>query len=84
MSLCLEAEIQRLKDGVRQSEGHLEAAQRASKRQATPFSRGKRKPSGRRAGGRASDPRGWHGHRAVPERVDDEVVAELPATLGPA
>jgi hypothetical protein len=45
---CLEAETAQLKQRVRKLERQLEAAQRAGKRQAAPFSR----ESGSRAGGR--------------------------------
>ena len=74
----LEAENGQLKERVRKLEGQLEAAQRAAKRQAAPFSRGKRQPSGRPAGRRSGAEHGRHGHRKAPERVDEELFAELP------
>jgi transposase len=74
----LEAENAQLKERVRKLEGQLEAAQRAAKRQAAPFSRGKRQPSGRPPGRRSGEQHGRHAHRQAPERVDDELFAELP------
>lgn len=56
----------------------MEAAQRAAKRQAAPFSRGTRKPSGRPPGRRSGEQHGRHAHRQVHERVDEELSAELP------
>ncbi len=76
----LEAEVVRLKERVRKLEGQLEAAQRVAKRQAAPFSRGKRKTSGRPPGRRPGEQHGRHAHRPVPEQVDEEVKAELPGT----
>ena len=74
----LEAENAQLKERVRKLEGQLEAAQRAAKRQAAPFSRGKREPSGRPPGRRSGEGHGRHGHRQTPEQVDEELFAELP------
>jgi transposase len=74
----LEAENAQLKERVRRLEGQLEAAQRAAKRQAAPFSRGKREPSGRSPGRRSGAEHGRHAHRPTPERVDEELFAELP------
>jgi len=77
-SARLEAENAQLKERIQKLEGQLEAAQRAAKRQAAPFSRGKRKPSGRPPGRRSGEQHGRHAHRQPPERVDEELVAELP------
>src|SRR5881392_1837792 len=74
----LEAENAQLKERVRKLEGQLEAAQRAAKRQAAPFSRGKRKPSGRPPGRRSGAEHGRHAQRQTPDRVDEELFAELP------
>lgn len=74
----LEVENAQLKERVRKLEGQLEAAQRAAKRQAAPFSRGKRKPSGRPPGRRSGAEHGQHAHRQPPERVDEELFARLP------
>ena len=74
----LEAEVARLRERVRTLECQLEAAQRAAKRQAAPFSRGKREPSGRPPGRHAGEQHGRHAHRQAPDRVDEELFAELP------
>ncbi len=74
----LEAENAQLKERVRKLQGQLEAAQRAAMRQAAPFSRVKRKPSGRPPGRRSGEQHGRHGHRQAPGRVDEELFAELP------
>ncbi len=74
----LEAENAQLKERARKLERQLEAAQRAVKRQAAPLSRGKRKPSGRPPGRRSGEQHGRHVHRQTPERVDEELFAELP------
>lgn len=74
----LEAENGQLKEHVRKLESQLETAQRAAKRQAAPFSRGKGQPSGRPPGRRAGAEHGRHGHRQAPERVDEELFVELP------
>src|SRR5262245_4268826 len=74
----LEAEVGQLKERVRKMQGQLEAAQRASKRQAAPFSRGKRKASGQPPGRRSGEQHGRHAHRQALEHVDEEVEAELP------
>src|SRR5258708_1288423 len=74
----LEGENAQLKERVRKLEGRLEAAQRAAKRQTAPFSRGKREPSGRPPGRRSGTEHGRHAHRPVPERVDEELFADLP------
>ena len=63
-------------------EKELEAARRAAKRQAAPFSKGEPTPTPRRPGrkaGRAYGPRAW---RAVPAHVD-EVVEVLPPSACP-
>lgn len=74
----LEAENEQLLERVRKLEGQLETAQRAAKRQAAPFSRGKKEPSGRPPGRRSGTEHGRHAHRQAPERVDEELFAELP------
>src|SRR5258708_7488529 len=74
----LEGENAQLKERVRKLEGRLEAAQRAAKRQTAAFSRGKREPSGRPPGRRSGTEHGRHAHRPVPERVDEELFADLP------
>ncbi len=73
----LERERDRLRQERDRLEKELEAARRAAKRQAAPFSKGAPSASPRRPGrkpGRAYGPRAW---RPVPDHVD-EVVEVLP------
>ena len=62
---------------VRDLNAQLEAALRASKRQATPFSKGVPKAKPKKPGRRAGHPAA---HRAVPAHVDRVAEAALPAT----
>ena len=64
----LETELARIK-------GQLEAAERAGKRQAAPFSKGPPKANPKRPGRKAGHPAA---HRPRPERVDRVLEAELP------
>jgi transposase len=73
----IERERDRLREERDRLEKELEAARRAAKRQAAPFSKGAPSPRPRRPGrkpGRAYGPRAW---RPVPDHVD-EVVEVLP------
>jgi transposase len=57
----------------------LEEALRSLKRQAAPFSRGKRKKKDRKRPGRKSgDDYGKQANRSVPERVDEKIAVPLP------
>ena len=56
----------------------LEEARRAGKRQAAPFSRGDPKPDPCRGGRRSGERHGRHGHRPVPDRVDEEIIVATP------
>lgn len=67
----LRRENERLKE-------ELEAARRAGKRQAAPFSRGNAKPRPRRPGRKAGKGYGRHGRRPIPSRVDETHEARLP------
>lgn len=69
------AALQRTCDDLRQQ---LEAATRASKRQAAPFAKGPPSAQPRRPGRRAGDQHGLHGHRPPPERIDETHEAPLP------
>jgi len=78
----IERERDRYKRERDELEKELEAARRAAKRQAAPFSRGAPTPTPRRPGrkaGRAYGPRAW---RAVPDHID-EVVDVLPPPTCP-
>ena len=69
------AALQRTCDDLRQQ---LEAATRASKRQAAPFAKGPPTAQPRTPGRRAGDQHGRHGHRPPPERIDETHEAPLP------
>lgn len=58
----------------------FEEARRAGKRQAAPFSRGRRVPETerKRPGRQAGAEHGRHGHRQAPERVDEHIEVPLP------
>ncbi len=56
----------------------LEQFQRSSKRQAAPFSRGQPKEHPKKPGRKAGRKHGKHGHRAVPQHVDEVLEAPLP------
>ena len=62
---------------VRDLKAQLEAALRASKRQATPFSKDAPKAKPKKPGRKAGHPAA---HRAVPDHVDRVAEASLPAT----
>jgi len=67
-----------LRERVRMLELQLEAAQRAAKRQAAPFSRGRPKPKPRKPGRRPGKDYGPRARRAVPDHVDETVEVPLP------
>jgi transposase len=56
----------------------LEAARRAGKRQAAPFSRGEPKRDPARPGRRSGEQYGTKAHRLVPGHVDEEIRVPLP------
>jgi transposase len=56
----------------------LEAAQRAAKRQAAPFSRGKPNPNPQRPGRKSGAAHGPHHHRTIPNHVDEEIQVDAP------
>lgn len=67
----LEAEKQRLLE-------LLEAERRAGKRQAAPFSKGRRKQKPQKPGRKAGDDYGAKAHRPPPETIDETYDAPLP------
>src|SRR5262249_8105151 len=80
-----EAEVARLRAGneglhrrIGELEGRREAAGRAGRRQAAPFSKGAPRSHPRRRGRRSGVAHGRHGHRRRPDRVDERIAAELP------
>lgn len=73
----LEQERERLRQENDQLKRQLEEVQRASKRQAAPFSRGKRKKNPQRPGRKPGAAYGRHHRKEIPEKVD-EVIAVAP------
>ena len=74
----LRDERQRLREENERLREDLEAAQRAAKRQAAPFSRGKRKPNPQRPGRKSGAAHGPHSHRPIPDHVDEEIPVDAP------
>jgi transposase len=72
--------IARLEATVRDLQARLAAAEKAGKRQAAPFSKGKPKPDPKAPGRKAGDAHGRHGHRPMPhpDAVDETHEAPLP------
>lgn len=75
----LESENARLREEIERLQRELEAAQRAARRQAAPFSRGQRKSHPKSPGRKPGARYGKHHRRPVPERVDEEILAPVPA-----
>jgi len=74
----LQEEKQRLQKENQRLRKDLEAAQRAAKRQAAPFSRGKPKPNPKRPGRKSGAAHGPHAHRPIPDHVDEEIQVAAP------
>jgi len=74
----LEKENQRLQKENKKLREELEAAQRAARRQAAPFSRGKPKRHPKPPGRKSGAAHGLHHHRPVPDRVDEEIAVSAP------
>lgn len=72
--------IERLTREVAQLRDLFEKSQRASKRQAAPFSKGDPKPSPQRPGRKAGADHGDHKHRPPPEKIDEVLEVALPTT----
>jgi transposase len=72
--------IARLEAANRDLQARLDAAEKAGKRQAAPFSKGKPKPDPKTPGRKAGDAHGRHGHRPAPtpDAVDETYDAPLP------
>jgi transposase len=71
-------EIERLKQEVQRLRKELEAALRASKRQAAPHSRGTPKRNAQRPGRKAGRRYGRQASRPTPSRVDEQIAVPLP------
>ena len=74
----LQEENQRLREENQRLREDLEAAQRAAKRQAAPFSRGKPKPNPQRPGRKSGAAHGPHSHRPIPDHVEEEIQVAAP------
>jgi transposase len=72
--------IARLEAAHRDLQARLAAAEKSSKRQAAPFSKGKPKPDPKKPGRKSGEAHGRHGHRPAPppEQVDETYEAPLP------
>ncbi len=70
----VEQRVAALEAALKEALGQLEAARRAGKRQAAPFSRGRRKDNPKRPGRKKGHP---PAHRAKPEKVDRVLEARL-------
>jgi len=74
----LRKEIERLKQETERLRRELEAALRASKRQAAPHSRGNPQANPRRPGRKPGRHYGQHVCRPIPSRVDERITVPLP------
>jgi len=74
----LQEENQRLEDELKKLRKELEAAQRAAKRQAAPFSRGQPKSDPKRPGRKPGTSYGQHHRRPIPDHVDEEIQVAAP------
>ena len=74
-------EIDRLRARVDELTNALQAAQRAGKRQAAPFSKNDPKPDPKTPGRKSGDEHGRHGHRLAlaDDQIDEHLEAPLPA-----
>jgi transposase len=75
----LEKENQRLEEENKRLRKDLETAQRAARRQAAPFSRGKPKSQPKRPGRKSGASHGPHHQRPIPNHVDEEIHVSAPA-----
>ena len=71
-------ERERLRQENEKLKRQLEEAQRASKRQAAPFSRGRRKPNPKPPGRKSGTAYGQRHHKPIPEQVDEVIAVPLP------
>jgi transposase len=74
----LEAALQRRDAEIERLRGLLEKSQRSGKRQAAPFSKGQPQEHPKRPGRKAGAMHGKHGHRSLPDHVDETYEAPLP------
>ena len=74
----LREENQRLEDELKRLRKELEAAQRAAKRQAAPFSRGEPKGDPKPPGRKSGAAYGQHHQRPIPDQADEEIQVAAP------
>jgi transposase len=74
----LEKDRERLRQENEELKRQLEQALRANKRQAAPFSRGKRKEKPKRPGRKPGAAYGRHQRKRIPEKVDEVIVVSPP------
>jgi transposase len=75
----LRREVERLRRENERLKKELDAARRAAKRQAAPFSKGAPTPRPKSPGRRAGHRHGRHGHRQPPAHVDETIDVPVPA-----
>jgi len=73
-----EDENARLREEIGRLQKELEAAQRAARRQAAPFSRGQRKSNPRSPGRKGGKAYGKHHRRPIPDHVDEAITVAVP------
>ena len=74
----LEKERQRLEEEIKRLRKDLETAQRATRRQAAPFSRGLPKSQPKTPGRKSGAAHGPYHRRPIPGRVDEEITVSAP------
>ena len=77
----LEQEREQLRQEVEKLKRQLEQAQRASKRQAAPFSRGTRKQNPKTPGRKSGSAYGQRHSKAIPPNVDEVIAVPLPRSV---
>jgi transposase len=75
----LEREHQRLQEEIKRLRKELETAQRATRRQAAPFSRGLPKSQPKTPGRKSGAAHGPHHQRPIPQQVDEEITVSAPS-----
>jgi len=75
----LEKERQRLEEEIKRLRKDLDTAQRATRRQAAPFSRGLPKSCPKTPGRKSGAAHGHHHRRPIPQQVDEEITVAAPA-----
>src|SRR5260370_26006977 len=73
-----EKENQQFREEIKRLRKDLEAAKRATRRQAAPFSRGLPKNHPKTPGRKSGAAHGPHHRRPIPERVDEEISVSAP------